>query len=54
MLRPGGQAKREELREFVKQRVVPYKYPRSVWIVDTLPSGSSGKIFKLEIPVPAH
>ncbi|MFG2887322.1 long-chain fatty acid--CoA ligase [Streptomyces sp. NPDC048297] len=54
VLRPGAQAAPEELREFVKQRVAAYKYPRWIWIVDALPTGPSGKILKREIPVPTR
>jgi long-chain acyl-CoA synthetase len=42
----------EELRDFVKQRVAAYKYPRLVWLVDELPKGATGKILKREIEPP--
>ena len=42
-----------ELRDFVKQRVAAYKYPRHVWLVDELPKGPTGKILKREIRPPA-
>lgn len=48
-LRPGAEATPEELREFVRAQVAAYKYPRVVWIVDTLPKGATGKILKREI-----
>lgn len=39
-----------EIREFVKQRVAPYKYPRVIKIVpDSLPKSGTGKILKKEI-----
>ncbi|MFI9150269.1 long-chain fatty acid--CoA ligase [Streptomyces sp. NPDC053367] len=53
VLRPGAQATSDELREFVKERVAAYKYPREVWLVDKLPTGPSGKILKREISAPA-
>ncbi|MFF0088243.1 long-chain fatty acid--CoA ligase [Streptomyces canus] len=53
VLRPGAQATPEELRQYVKDRVAAYKYPRLVWLADTLPMGPSGKILKREITVPA-
>ena len=53
MLKPGTQATEDEIREFVKARVAAYKYPRHVWFSDELPKGSTGKILKREIPVPA-
>ncbi|MFH9548315.1 long-chain fatty acid--CoA ligase [Streptomyces sp. NPDC017435] len=52
VLRPGARATPDELREFVKSRVAAYKYPREVWLVDTLPTGPSGKILKREITAP--
>lgn len=39
----------EEIREFVKDRIAAYKYPREVRIVDALPKGPTGKILKREI-----
>jgi long-chain acyl-CoA synthetase len=47
-----GEVTAAELREFVKAQVAPYKYPRRVWFVDTLPKGPTGKILKREITVP--
>ena len=34
----------EELKEFVKRRIAPYKYPRSVEFVETLPRTPTGKV----------
>jgi len=34
----------KELQEFVKARIAPYKYPRSVEFTDTLPRTSTGKL----------
>jgi long-chain acyl-CoA synthetase len=42
----------EELRDYVKERVAAYKYPRQVWLVDALPKGPTGKVLKREITVP--
>ncbi|WP_330461512.1 long-chain fatty acid--CoA ligase [Streptomyces sp. NBC_00820] len=53
VLRPGAEAGPEELREYVRERVAAYKYPRLVWLVDALPIGPSGKILKREISAPA-
>ena len=50
-LRPGSETTPAELRDFVKERVAPYKYPRIVKIVDELPKTSTGKIFKRGIPI---
>ena len=42
----------EELRDFVKEQVAAYKYPRQIWFVDDLPKGPTGKILKREIEPP--
>jgi long-chain acyl-CoA synthetase len=52
-LLPGASATPEELREFTKERVAAYKYPRHVWLVDALPMGPTGKILKREIVPPS-
>src|SRR5436190_20875284 len=51
-LRAGEHVDADELRDFVKQRVAAYKYPRKIWFVDELPKGPTGKILKREIQVP--
>lgn len=51
-LRPGHDASADELRDYVKARVAPYKYPRHVWFLDTLPKSASGKVLKRSIAVP--
>ena len=53
-LRPGQAATPDELRDWVKQRVAAYKYPRHLWLTDGLPKGATGKILKREIAIPAH
>ncbi|HEY2225209.1 long-chain fatty acid--CoA ligase [Actinomycetospora sp.] len=52
-LAPDAEATPEELREFVKQRVAAYKYPRHVWLVEALPKGPTGKILHREVEVPS-
>ena len=49
VLRPGDRTTPEELREYIKERVAPYKYPRVIKLVDDLPKSPSGKILKREI-----
>jgi long-chain acyl-CoA synthetase len=44
-----GEADPDELREFVRDRLAAYKYPRAVAIVDELPKGPTGKILKREL-----
>jgi long-chain acyl-CoA synthetase len=50
-LKEGAEATPDELRDFARQRVAAYKYPRTVAIVDDLPKGPTGKILKREIDV---
>ncbi len=52
-LKEGATVTCEELREYVKEQVAAYKYPRHVWLVDGLPKGPTGKILKREIKPPA-
>ncbi len=47
VLRPdrvGDEALAKELQEFVKARIAPYKYPRAVEFVTTLPRTATGKL----------
>ncbi len=48
-LRPGASATPDELIAYTKERVAAYKYPRRIWVLDTLPKGPTGKILKLEL-----
>ncbi|HZS14656.1 MAG TPA: long-chain fatty acid--CoA ligase [Candidatus Dormibacteraeota bacterium] len=48
-LRPGQTVEEGALIAFVKERVAAYKYPRRVWLLETLPKGPTGKILKLEL-----
>jgi long-chain acyl-CoA synthetase len=52
VLKDGADASPQELRDFVKEQVAAYKYPRRVWLVDELPKGPTGKILKREIEPP--
>jgi long-chain acyl-CoA synthetase len=49
VLRQGACATPEELRQFVKERVAPYKYPRRIQLVNELPKSHTGKILKRAI-----
>jgi long-chain acyl-CoA synthetase len=53
-LAPGAEADAAEIRDFVKERVAGYKYPRRIWFVDELPKGPTGKILKRDIAVPVR
>jgi 4-hydroxybenzoate-CoA ligase len=52
VLKDGRQASPElakELQEFVKKSAAPYKYPRWVEFVDTLPKTATGKIKRYQL-----
>jgi long-chain acyl-CoA synthetase len=51
-LKDGVEVDAEELKAFVKEHVASYKYPRTIWFVDELPKGPTGKILKREISPP--
>src|SRR3954452_1218075 len=53
-LKEGQEATPDELRAYVKERVAAYKYPRLVWITESLPKGPTGKILKRDIEVPSE
>lgn len=47
--RPGVTTTAEEIRDYVKERVAPYKYPRIIRFVPDLPKTNTGKILKRRI-----
>ncbi len=51
-LKEGAEADEDELRAYMKSKVAAYKYPRTIWFVDELPKGPTGKILKREIELP--
>jgi 2-aminobenzoate-CoA ligase len=56
VLKPGNEATPETVRnlqEHVKKVIAPYKYPRAIEFVDTLPRTETGKLqrFKLRAPL---
>jgi long-chain acyl-CoA synthetase len=51
-LREGSTATPEDIIAFTKERIAAYKYPRSVWILDELPKGPTGKILRREVKAP--
>ena len=53
-LKSPGIAAPDELQTFAKERLAPYKYPRRVVLVDELPHGSTGKLVKRDIVLPAE
>jgi long-chain acyl-CoA synthetase len=52
VLAKGEDVDADDLKEFVKEQVAAYKYPRRIWFCDELPKGPTGKILKREIEVP--
>jgi long-chain acyl-CoA synthetase len=51
-LKDGEHVSADELRQFVKDQVAAYKYPRQIWFIHELPKGPTGKILKREIHPP--
>ncbi|MEX2253218.1 MAG: long-chain fatty acid--CoA ligase [Thermoleophilaceae bacterium] len=52
VLKQGEELEADELKQYVKDEVAAYKYPRKIWFTDELPKGPTGKILKREIEVP--
>ena len=46
---PGTPALVEALQDFVKQTIAPYKYPRAVVFVDSLPRTETGKVQRFKL-----
>src|SRR3954451_23697227 len=53
VLHEGEELSGEEVSSYVRERIAAYKYPRTVWFLDDLPKGPTGKILKREIEAPA-
>jgi benzoate-CoA ligase len=49
VLKSGQQATEEQLKAFVKERLAPYKYPRSIEFIDELPKTATGKIQRFRL-----
>ena len=49
VLKPGHATSDAELKAFVKERLAPYKYPRSFEFVDELPKTATGKIQRFRL-----
>ncbi|MDT7762954.1 MAG: long-chain acyl-CoA synthetase [Mycobacterium sp.] len=52
VLKSGATVDPDELRSFAKQRVAAYKYPRRLWLVDSLPTGPTGKLLRRDVAPP--
>jgi benzoate-CoA ligase len=49
VFKPGASATEAELKAFVKDRLAPYKYPRSFEFVADLPKTATGKIQRFKL-----
>ena len=49
ILKPGAQASADDLREFCRGELGPYKTPKLIRLVDDLPKGPSGKVQRLKL-----
>jgi benzoate-CoA ligase len=49
VLKPGAKASDAELKAFVKDRLAPYKYPRSIEFIAELPKTATGKIQRFKL-----
>ena len=49
VVKPGHATSDVELKAFVKERLAPYKYPRSIEFVDELPKTATGKIQRFRL-----
>jgi long-chain acyl-CoA synthetase len=52
VLKNGQSVTEDELRDYAKEQLASYKYPRTIWFQDELPKGATGKILKREIEAP--
>ena len=49
VLKSGQQVSEDELKAFVKERLAPYKYPRSIEFLPELPKTATGKIQRFKL-----
>ena len=49
VLKPGKQATMEELQNYVKSKLAPYKYPRWIEFASELPKTATGKIQRFKL-----
>jgi long-chain acyl-CoA synthetase len=52
VLKEGQEADADELRDYTKEQLAAYKYPRVIWFTDELPKGGTGKVLKREVEIP--
>jgi acyl-CoA synthetase (AMP-forming)/AMP-acid ligase II len=49
VLKPGSQAREEDILEFCRSRLSHFKCPRSVEFLESLPKTGTGKVLKREL-----
>jgi acyl-coenzyme A synthetase/AMP-(fatty) acid ligase len=52
VLQPGvakGEQTREEITEYMRKKVAPYKVPKRIDFIDSLPTSAVGKVLKREL-----
>ncbi len=49
VLHPGSDLKAEDIQDFCRAKIAPYKVPAHVWMVDEYPLTTSGKIQKFKL-----
>lgn len=49
VVKSGSTVTEDQIRQFVKETVAPYKYPRIVHLVEDLPKSHTGKVLKREL-----
>jgi long-chain acyl-CoA synthetase len=49
VLRPGSATTESDIRQFVKDRIAAFKYPRIVRFVEDLPKSHTGKVLKRDL-----
>ena len=54
VLKSGEELDADALKEYCKENMAAYKYPRQIWFPDELPKGPTGKILKREIEAPSE
>ncbi len=54
VVKPGHATSDAELKAFVKERLAPYKYPRSFEFIDELPKTATGKIQRFRLREREH
>jgi long-chain acyl-CoA synthetase len=51
VLKPGAKTTSDDVRQYVKSQVAPYKYPRVIKFLNELPKTAAGKILKRAITI---